>query len=222
MTKPLNAWVAMGLALMLAACTATNPGHHAPKVRTATKEEMRDFVQRSGRTTVLTFVGYSGAGYENRSALLAAAEKVLEGYDPKTTIVNIGATEEGIGAVYEVAEHEGFLTTGIVSTQAKRAGSALASHCDHVFYVEDDTWGGYLPGTERLSPTSEAMVEVSTVVVAIGGGEVARDEVLAAKRLGRKVLFIPADMDHRKAIEKAATKGLPAPTEFQGAVHALF
>lgn len=208
------------LALCLAACTTV--GHdHAPKVKTATGPEIRTFFQGTGRT-VLTFVGYSGAGYEDEAAMLAAAEQVLSKYDPKTTIVNIGATEEGIGAIYELAEHKGFLTTGIVSTQAKKVDAALASHCDYVFFVEDETWGGYLKGTETLSPTSAAMVENSTAIVAIGGGEVARDELLAAKRAGRKVLFIPADMNHQLAIDAAQRKGLPAPTDFRGAAQSMF
>lgn len=208
------------LALCLAACATV--GHdHAPKVKTATSAEIRTFFQGTGKT-VLTFVGYSGAGYDNEPALLAAAEQVLSKYDPRTTIVNIGATEEGIGAIYELAEHEGFLTTGIVSTQAKKVDARVAAHCDYVFYVEDETWGGFLKGTDTLSPTSAAMVENSTVIVAIGGGEVARDELIAAKRAGKKVQFIPADMNHQKAIETAQRKGLPEPTDFRGAAHSLF
>ena len=47
-----------------------------------------------------------------------AATRVLDEVDLKTTIVN-GATAEGIGEVYEIAKHRRFLTTGIVSTQAR-------------------------------------------------------------------------------------------------------
>ncbi len=61
------------------------------------------------------------------------------------------------------------------------------------------------------------MVENSDVVIAIGGGEVARDELTAAKRSGKRVQFIPADMNHRIALEKALKKGQPAPTDFRGA-----
>jgi hypothetical protein len=99
---------------------------------------------------------------------------------------------------------------------------ALSPHVDHVFYVEDATWGGYLEGTQRLSPTSEAMVENSSIVVAIGGGEVARDELLEARRSGREVRFLPADMNHEKAREAARRKGIPLPTDFRGAAHPAF
>ena len=44
----------------------------------------------------------------------------------------------------------------------------------------------------------------------------ARDELLAAKRRGKKVKFIPADMNHKTAIDKARKKGLPAPDNFKG------
>ena len=55
------------------------------------------------------------------------------------------------------------------------------------------------------------------VVVGIGGGAVARDELLAAKATGKKVQFWPAEFCHDKAIEKARKKGLPMPTDFSGA-----
>ena len=47
-----------------------------------------------------------------------------------------------------------------------------------------------------LSPTSTAMVSVSERVVAIGGGDVARDGFEAARRLGKQAEFFPADMNH--------------------------
>ena len=79
-----------------------------------------------------------------------------------------------------------------------------------------------MPGTEQLSPTSKAMVENSDVIVGIGGGEVARDELIAGKRLGKKVRFIPAEMNHQKARESARKKKLPDPTDFRGAANAVF
>jgi hypothetical protein len=116
--------------------------------------------------------------------------------------VNIGATTEG-GAVYAIAKRKKFVTAGIVSTQAKENKVKLSPCVDIVFYVKDSTWGGFMPGTEKLSLTSTAMVQSSDVIVAIGGGEVARDELIAAKRSSKKTRFIPADMNHRIAQEGA-------------------
>jgi NADPH:quinone reductase-like Zn-dependent oxidoreductase len=190
-------------------------------MKEATPEEIRAFFRQRGQK-VITFLGYSGAEYEDPAAMLAQATKTLAEFDPKRTIVNIGATAVGIGAVYEIAKKKGFTTTGIVSTQARDDGVALSTCVDHVFFVRDATWGGLVPGTERLSPTSTAIVDNSDVMVAIGGGEVARDELVAARRTGKEVRFIPADMNHRIAREKAEKKGQPVPTDFRGAVATLF
>lgn len=191
-----------------------------PKQRTASPEEIAAFLADTGKF-VLTFVGYSGAGYQDEPAMLDIAEQVLSRFDPDETIVNIGATPEGIGAVYFLAKQEGFETTGIVSTQALDYEAELSPCVDQVFYVADDTWGGFLPGTQELSPTSAAMVNVSGLIVAIGGGDVARDELLAAHALGKPVRLFAADMNHEKARETARRKGLEAPTRFDGATAAI-
>ncbi len=171
---------------------------------------------------VLTFVGYSGAGYEDEASMLGHAERILAEFDPAKTIINAGATPDGIGAVYKLAKQKGFMTIGIVSIQAKQYNAELSPYVDHVFYVEDSSWGGFIEKTEQLSPTSEAMVGNSDVIIGIGGGEVARDEMIVAKRMGKEVRFIPADMNHQKAIEKAQKKGLPVPTDFSGAADVVF
>jgi hypothetical protein len=185
-------------------------------VKDAASQDIKAFF-RSEQKTVLTFVGYSGAGYEDEAALRRHAESVLSDFDPKKTLVNIGATPEGIGAIYEIAKKKGFVTTGIVSSQAKRYNAKLSPHVDQVFYVEDTTWGGFVAGRNELSPTSKAIVDNSDVIVGIGGGEVARDELVAAKRLGKKARFIPADMNHQKARDSARKKRAPEPTDFRGA-----
>ena len=190
-------------------------------VREATPAQIRSFFAEQGKS-VLTFLGYSAAGYQHREAMLDQASRVLDGFEPEATIVNIGATPDGIGAVYEIASKKGFMTTGIVSTQARDNEVELARCVDMVFYVSDATWGGFLPGGKRLSPTSEAMVQSSDTLVAIGGGAVARDELTAARELGKQGRFIPADMNHDIAREKARRRGQPVPTDFGGAAGAVF
>jgi hypothetical protein len=194
---------------------------HAATVNNAAHQDIRAFFKGTGKT-VLTFVGYSGAGYEDEALLRKHAEAVLGEFDPAKTIVNIGATPEGIGAIYEIAKSKGFVTTGIVSSQAKQHNVKLSPHADHVFYVKDTTWGGFVAGTKELSPTSKAMIENSDIIVGIGGGEVARDELIAAKRLGKKIRFIPADMNHKKARDSARKKQMPAPSDFRGAANTAF
>jgi hypothetical protein len=172
---------------------------------------------------VLTFAGYSGTGYQDAAAMQALAGRILDAEDPAQVLVNAGGTAEGIGAVYRLAKGRGFATLGIVSTLARDAGVALSPCVDLVFFVPDTTWGGLLPAADgrpaRLSPTSQAMVQASDRMVAIGGGEVARDELLAARALGKPVAFHPADFDHGLALDKARRQGRPAPTDFRGAAH---
>jgi hypothetical protein len=190
-------------------------------VKEATVDDIKSFFEIQNKD-VVTFVGYSGAGYEDKATMLEKAKRILDEFDPSQTIVNIGATPEGIGAVYELAKRKRFMTTGIVSTQAKQYKVKISPCVDYVFYVEDATWGGFMESGDRLSPTSRAMVENSDVLIGIGGGEVGRDELITAKRLGKEVRFIPADMNHQKAREKAQKKGLPAPTNFGGAAGEAF
>lgn len=178
---------------------------------------LRAWVQQQGRQ-VLSFVGYSGAGYEDPEAMLAIARRVLDGVDPARTVVAAGATAEGIGAVYALARRRGFVTLGIVSSLARDEAVPL-SHCvDRVFYIPDTTWGGRLP-EGGLAPTSAALVGVSDSLVGIGGGEIARDELLAARAAGKAVSFFQADMRHQAARDKAAARGQPAPQDFRGAAH---
>jgi hypothetical protein len=216
------AYAAIGTVLLVLGISDVAGTCDGPKTtKDATPAEVHDFFKRQGKT-VVTLLGYSGAGYEDEQALTRHVQGILARYDPKTTIVNIGATVDGIGRIYELAKQQGFSTTGIVSTQAREYNATLSPCADVVFFVEDATWGGFVEGTERLSPTSAAMVDVSDRLVAIGGGEVTRDELTAAKRAGKAVTFIPADMNHRIAIEKAQKKGQAPPTDFHGAAHAVF
>lgn len=210
----------LGLALLVPmVCVAQPACTGTPTVSDATPAQVHDHF-KAQKKTVLTFMGYSGAGYQNPAAMREAASRVLDGYPPGSTIVNIGATADGIGAIYELAVQRGFDTTGIVSTQARAHAVPLSPCVQRVFYVADSHWGGRLPGSEALSPTSEAMVAGSDAVVAIGGGEVTRDEFLAARAAGKPTRFIAADMHHGAAIDKAQRQGRPAPTEFGGALAA--
>lgn len=97
---------------------AAPAGHAAPSgPQFATVDAIHAYFRTSGKT-VVTFTGYSGAGYEDPAAMLAVALWQLDRYPPASTIVNIGATPDGIGALHEVARRRGYTTTGIVSTRS--------------------------------------------------------------------------------------------------------
>lgn len=214
--------LAGGLCMAAAGPAAAQACSGTPAVQQADPATVRDLVRADGRQ-VLTFAGYSGAGYEDEAAMLALADRALRAHDPARVLVNAGGTAEGIGAVYALARQRGFATLGIVSTLARDEGVALSPCVDRVFFVPDSSWGGLQPAAggqpAALSPTSQAMVAASTWLVGIGGGDVARDELLAARALGKPVQFHPADMHHATAIDKARRKGQAAPTDFRGTAH---
>ncbi len=171
--------------------------------------------------TVVTFFGYS-VDYENEEAMLAIAKDVLSKYSPETVIINIGGTAGGIGAVYPLAKAKGFMTAGIVSSLAAEHMEFISGEVDHVCFVSDMQWGGILPESNELSPTSQAMILCSDVLIAIGGGEVTRDELIAGKEAGKPINFYPAEIDHEYLIEQAHKANLPASKSFWGAAHEVF
>lgn len=202
-------------ALMVHASACDGPA----EVRQARPAAVKAYALSTGKS-VLTFGGYSASGYEHPEAMLARAERELAAYRPADTLVNIGATAVGIGGVYEVAKRMGFTTMGIVSSLARDEKVELSRCVDIVFYVPDRSWGGRSPESGRLSPTSRAIVDVSGTYIAIGGGEVTRDELLAVRQAGRPTVFFPADTSHRIARERARKANRPEPTDFRGAAHA--
>ncbi len=177
---------------------------------------------KSQRKTVLTFFGYSGFQYDEEPEVLEIARRVLSDYSPETTLVNIGVTAEGAGIIYPVAKEMGFRTTGIVSTRVMNHPHRISTDVDVICVVVDTVWGGYLPNSNTLSPTSQAMVACSDVLIAIGGGKISRDELIVAKEMGKTFQYFPAPMDRAWAIERARQKGVPPPKSFDGEVHELF
>jgi len=166
-------------------------GRTQPQGRELTLRQLRAWLRRDGRL-VLTFSGYSASSYQNPQAMLAAADKALGQFDPRCTRVNGGATAAGIGAVYALARRRGFATMGVVSTLARESDEPLSPFVDQVFFIRDATWGGWLPGSRRLSPASTAMLAATDVLVRIGGGSVARAEWARARRAGIDCTFVPA------------------------------
>ncbi|ARN22085.1 hypothetical protein [Piscinibacter gummiphilus] len=184
--------------------------------RRVTLDELRLWVAGRGKH-VLTFLGYSGAGYETPDGMLADAEAVLASHDPDRVIVNVGATAIGIGAVYVPARQRGFETLGIVSSRALKGNARWSPAVDHVFVIEDDTWGG-TDADGHLHPTSAAIVAVSDELVAIGGGDISRAELWAGRGAGKPCRFIPAEFEHELALRWAREAGRSAPSHFASVI----
>lgn len=185
-----------------------------------TPDETRVFFKGQGKT-VITFFGYSIA-YENEEAMRKIVKDVLSAYSPETCLINIGATYGGIGAAYPIAKSMGFKTTGIVSTLAIQYLDAISNAVDHVCFVTDNRWGGKLPDSNDLSPTSQAIIECSDILIGIGGGEISRDELVAGRERGKPVHFYPAEISHTLLILRAQKMNLPVPDSFWGEAHEIF
>ena len=180
-------------------------------------DEAIAFFKRQGKI-VLTFFGYA-VSYEDEANLHKTIHDVLSRHFPKTTLVNYGATKTGLGAVYPIAKSLGFTTAGIVSTLVLESLDEISPQVDHVCFVADKQWGGKLPNSNELSLTSKAMVGCADLMVAIGGGAISLDELMAGKEQGQPVQYYPAEIGHEWAIGRAKRKGLPPPESFWGGVH---
>jgi hypothetical protein len=185
-----------------------------------TPSETKSFFEKLGKE-VVTLIGYS-MDYEDRQTMLMQVESVLSEYDPDTTIINIGGTKGGIGAAYPIAKARGFRTTAIVSTCALEWLDDISPSVDHICFVADSQWGGKLPDSDQLSPTSQAMVSCSDIFIGIGGGMISRDEMLAARDLGKPVYFFPAERNHQYMIRRAQKRNLDPPESFWGEAHETF
>src|SRR5574341_813922 len=164
---------------------------------------------RSRAKMVLTFYGYSGMGYEDEDAMLGTAREVLSQYRPEKTLVLSGATEVGIGAIYPLAKTLGFETAGIVTMEEAADPADISIFVDHICFIKDNQHGGRLPNSNELSPTSRAMVDSSDILVAMGGNDISREELIEGRKLGKPVQYFPADGNHERAIRHAKRKGLP-------------
>lgn len=163
---------------------------------------------------IVTFVGYSGAGYELPDKMLEIASNELATLDPRKFIVNIGATPEGIGKIYKLAKEMNFKTIGVVSSKVRPYIDSI-KNVDQVYLIKDTSWGGVMCDG-KLSPTSSTIVNISDIVIGIGGGKIAYDELSYAKKIGVKVKFFRAEMNHNKAIAKANNRNINKPINFFG------
>jgi len=105
----------------------------------------------------VTFLGFGELGYQDENAMRSIVLRDLETRSRADTIVNSGTLitagfHPGIAEVYREARAMGFATTGIHPSIALRDPSrhGLSPYVDEAFFVEDDSWGGYRPGTCEL------------------------------------------------------------------------
>ena len=77
----------------------------------------------------------------------------------------------------------------------------------------------YWEATAEDAGGSGASEVRETDVCIIGGGISGLTTAYLLSRAGKRVTFIPADMNHQTAREKARKRGQAEPTDFRGSAH---
>ncbi len=171
---------------------------------------------------VHSLFGYSALDYEDKPKLLEQIRHDLEKMDPKTTIINIGVTPEGLGVAYELAKEMGFETMGLVSSKFLERGGNYSEFVDHIYVVKDKQWGGYAAGSQKMTPTTALYVKLSDSMTAYGGGDITKITMSEFSKTGRPIRYHPFDMNHEKAVQSAKDKGRSAPKKFNSSVDSLW
>jgi hypothetical protein len=164
-------------------------------------DEIISMIRKHSTKKIFTIYGYSLLGYEDEAGLKQKVKEVLSDLDPKEYIVSGGATSEGIGCFYEVAKEMGFETMGVVTAIALSYSGSFSKFVDRIYIVNDNYWGGFIPGTRILADVTKVDLEVSNSICAFGGGVITATILQEAKDSGIPLKYYPFDMDHKKAIE---------------------
>ena len=174
---------------------------------------------------VVYFAGYGELGYEEEGRVQSIAREVLGEWRASELVVHTGTLlreggHNGIAEVYTVARELGIETTGIHPSVALKFANThrVSPYCDHVFFVEDESWGGLLPDGENLSATLSLHLDVSDEMVIVGGGKHAAGELKAFNERAKRVRFYPADMNHRTTLEWSESAGAEI-KDMRGAAH---
>jgi hypothetical protein len=189
--------------------------------RIESAENIRRFFQLRQKH-VLYFAGYGELGYEDADAVRNVIARVLEPWPSEQVLVHGGTLlrtggQDGIAEVFRIAKERGIETSGIHPSVAMAFADThrVSPYCDHVFFVDDATWGGF---AENGAPSSTLRLhlEVSDELVVIGGGKHAADELRAFADSGKTVRYYPAEMNYAFTRQWTERAGVTIP-DFRGA-----
>ncbi|MGC7990663.1 hypothetical protein ACP3WT_23655 [Salmonella enterica] len=144
----------------------------------------------------VTFIGYSGLGYESpdllKETLKSKLEQCLQEHPDKQIVVVCGGTGAGIGAVYSLVREDESLRDkvkciGIVSDEAlKGAENELALSKDKIAFVPDPDGSWQTKSSSGYPYMLYPSHKYGGEVVSLGGGQIGYDEVKAAQKNGIK------------------------------------
>jgi hypothetical protein len=203
------------------------PSLTGTRARATPDDEIRRFFAADGRH-VIVFAGFGELGYEDDGIVERVARQVLAPWDRDRALVASGTLlraggQDGIAAVFAAAKALGFATAGIhPSVALEHARTHRPSpFCDHVFYVGDRTWGGFVAGSREPSPTLRLVLDVAGELVVIGGGKHAADELAAFLSHGRRVRYFEAEMNRRATDDWCRRAGARI-EDYRGAAHRVW
>jgi hypothetical protein len=163
-----------------------------------TEDQFEQLIQSSYPVAI---GGYSGLGYEDYKLVRQKLREILVPLTAKhgdRLLVVSGATEQGIGVVYEVAKELGLPTCGIVSERAQPED--ISRFCDRLFLVSDPEGTWEVKSREGDSYFVEAARHGELFY--LGGGEVAVNEILEAKSKGMLVTVFSDFQPNPKEVKK--------------------
>ncbi len=179
-----------------------------------------DIQQFAGGKKVVTITGYSFEGYQDISAVLNSAVRILDKYNPETHIINLGHLTGDDLSIYSMAKSRGFTTIIILSSAAINSLSSM-EEVDMAFVVKDKNLGGFIESTKKLSATSQAIVASSDIIYALGGGEIVYAELREALSLDKEIYFTSMEVNHNLAKQRAEEQGYTDLQNYKGKAEQL-
>ncbi|RDH46169.1 phospholipase D-like domain-containing protein [Zooshikella ganghwensis] len=166
---------------------------------------------------VVVFSGFSGLGYEDNvnleSTLNTVLDREIELYGRENLLIVAGATEDGIGTVYEIAKNKNLNTFGIVSEEAEKNDVPISSSCDRHVFIPDanSSWQVLDPSGESYMVSIANSSNIKGKFYAFGGGSVTVTELSEAIKHGidTEVFgdFLPNPEKVQQKIEKLKSRG---------------
>jgi hypothetical protein len=165
---------------------------------------------RSRHKRIITFAGFGELGYQDPSIVGAVARGVFLSHERASLLV-VASTllrtsgQDGVAAVYPIAAQHQIESVGVHPSIALQFSQTHrpSPHASKTFIVSDRSWGGVLQNGSP-SPTLTVLLSISDLLVVIGGGKHASQELAAFLRADKAVLYVPAEMNHDAAREWTA------------------